>query len=342
MLPPAATKRGETRRGRGKRKKPKTQRGKRRRRNAVPNPENKKLQIHGNRLKRYPLPHHSTAAALCPRLHPPPRPGEAPSPDAPILVESRRKELGTFVQLRAGVGWCGQGLCRVRETPACRRAASCRVWFVFARAVRLQRQKCALCDARSPTADGALYVERRRRRRVVQCASMEGLMLWRLLVYLDWEMWRGFGDECGWSHRNLVYASFWRRVRMVPPTSGLRKLEGKHNLTHTLPIPNNIQAQNSTMGKAGKGTGSFGKRRNKSHSSCPRCGRRSLHLQKGVCSACGYPAARTRRYNWGYKAIRRKTTGTGRMRYMRHLPRRFKNGFREGTQAVSKKASGSD
>ncbi|XRB00328.1 ribosomal protein L37 [Pycnococcus provasolii] len=101
-------------------------------------------------------------------------------------------------------------------------------------------------------------------------------------------------------------------------------------------------AQNSTMGKAGKGTGSFGKRRNKSHSSCPRCGRRSLHLQKGVCSACGYPAARTRRYNWGYKAIRRKTTGTGRMRYMRHLPRRFKNGFREGTQAVSKKASGSD
>merc|ERR1712087_571308 len=99
---------------------------------------------------------------------------------------------------------------------------------------------------------------------------------------------------------------------------------------------------NSTMGKAGKGTGSFGKRRNKSHSSCPRCGRRSLHLQKGVCSACGYPAARTRRYNWGYKAIRRKTTGTGRMRYMRHLPRRFKNGFREGTQAVSKKASGSD
>ena len=273
---------------------------------------------------------------------PSPPPGEAPSPVAPILVESRRKELGTFVQLRAGVGWCGQGLCRVRETPACRRAASCRVWFVYARAVRLQRQKCALCDARSPTADGALYVERRRRRRVVQCASMEGLMLWRLLVYLDWEMWRGFGDECGWSHRNLVYASFWRRVRMVPPTSGLRKLEGKHNLTHTLPIPNNIQAQNSTMGKAGKGTGSFGKRRNKSHSSCPRCGRRSLHLQKGVCSACGYPAARTRRYNWGYKAIRRKTTGTGRMRYMRHLPRRFKNGFREGTQAVSKKASGSD
>lgn len=34
--------------------------------------------------------------------------------------------------------------------------------------------------------------------------------------------------------------------------------------------------------------------------------------------------------NWSQKAIRRKTTGTGRMRYMKDLPRRFKNGFREG------------
>lgn len=30
------------------------------------------------------------------------------------------------------------------------------------------------------------------------------------------------------------------------------------------------------------------------------------------------------------KAIRRKTTGTGRMRYLRNVPRRFKSGFREG------------
>lgn len=34
--------------------------------------------------------------------------------------------------------------------------------------------------------------------------------------------------------------------------------------------------------------------------------------------------------NWSVKAIRRKTTGTGRMRYLRHLPRRFKSNFREG------------
>ncbi|KAL9688570.1 hypothetical protein QQ045_032993 [Rhodiola kirilowii] len=84
----------------------------------------------------------------------------------------------------------------------------------------------------------------------------------------------------------------------------------------------------------GKGTGSFGKRRNKTHKLCVRCGRRSFHLQKSRCSACAYPAARTRKYNWSQKAIRRKTTGTGRMRFLRHLPRRFKSNFREGTQAT--------
>lgn len=36
--------------------------------------------------------------------------------------------------------------------------------------------------------------------------------------------------------------------------------------------------------------------------------------------------------NWSVKAIRRKTTGTGRMRYLRHVPCRFKSNFREGKQ----------
>jgi hypothetical protein len=31
---------------------------------------------------------------------------------------------------------------------------------------------------------------------------------------------------------------------------------------------------------------------------------------------------------WGQKAKRRKTTGTGSMRYLRTVARRFKNGFR--------------
>ncbi|CAI0448512.1 unnamed protein product [Linum tenue] len=38
--------------------------------------------------------------------------------------------------------------------------------------------------------------------------------------------------------------------------------------------------------------------------------------------------------NWSEKAIRRKTTGTGRMRYLRYLPCRFKSGFREGNTMV--------
>lgn len=43
--------------------------------------------------------------------------------------------------------------------------------------------------------------------------------------------------------------------------------------------------------------------------------------------------------NWSIKAKRRKTTGTGRMRFLKVVRRRFRNGFREGTQAKPKKAT---
>ncbi|PIG89921.1 hypothetical protein AARAC_003499 [Aspergillus arachidicola] len=56
-----------------------------------------------------------------------------------------------------------------------------------------------------------------------------------------------------------------------------------------------------------KGTSSFGKRHNKSHTLCRRCD------------------------NWSEKAKRRKTTGTGRMRHLKEVHRRFKNGFQTGT-----------
>lgn len=45
-----------------------------------------------------------------------------------------------------------------------------------------------------------------------------------------------------------------------------------------------------------------------------------------------------RRYNWSTKSKRRTTTGTGRMRHLKDLPRRFKNGFREGTVAKPRAA----
>lgn len=44
--------------------------------------------------------------------------------------------------------------------------------------------------------------------------------------------------------------------------------------------------------------------------------------------------------NWSIKANRRKTTGTGRMRHLKVIYRRFKNGFREGTEAKSQKRKG--
>ncbi|KAL8772010.1 MAG: hypothetical protein Q9209_002675 [Squamulea sp. 1 TL-2023] len=40
--------------------------------------------------------------------------------------------------------------------------------------------------------------------------------------------------------------------------------------------------------------------------------------------------------NWGMKAKRRKTTGTGRMRTLKEIPRKFKNGFQTGAPKGSK------
>ena len=85
--------------------------------------------------------------------------------------------------------------------------------------------------------------------------------------------------------------------------------------------------------KQTKGTQSFGKRHTKTHTGCIRCGKVSFHKQKKTCSSCGYPAAKTRSFEWGQKAKRRRTTGTGRMRYLGTIPRKAKNGFREGTVA---------
>lgn len=44
-----------------------------------------------------------------------------------------------------------------------------------------------------------------------------------------------------------------------------------------------------------RGTPSFGKRHQKTHTLCRRCGRMSYHKQKHTCSGCGYPAARLRK-----------------------------------------------
>lgn len=43
--------------------------------------------------------------------------------------------------------------------------------------------------------------------------------------------------------------------------------------------------------------------------------------------------------NWSVKAKRRKTTGTGRCRYLKIVRRRFRNGFREGGRPAPRKVA---
>ncbi|OMJ92459.1 hypothetical protein SteCoe_4799 [Stentor coeruleus] len=80
-----------------------------------------------------------------------------------------------------------------------------------------------------------------------------------------------------------------------------------------------------------KGTPSFGKRHSHTHTLCRRCGERAFHKQKKTCASCGFPDAKMRHFNWAHKTSRRRGLGTGRMKYMKNIPRRAKNGFRAGT-----------
>ena len=62
--------------------------------------------------------------------------------------------------------------------------------------------------------------------------------------------------------------------------------------------------------------------------------------EESVSKECVFECRRERVFpvdNWSVKAKRRHTTGTGRMKHLRVVQRRFRNGFREGTQAKSQK-----
>ena len=78
-----------------------------------------------------------------------------------------------------------------------------------------------------------------------------------------------------------------------------------------------------------KGTTSQGPRHLKAHTFCRRCGRRAYHRQKKICGACGFPITTMRRYDGVYGKVRaRKGQGTGRMKYLKDIPRKFRNHFR--------------
>lgn len=122
------------------------------------------------------------------------------------------------------------------------------------------------------------------------------------------------------SHKPLILLT-------VSASCDNRRVEGT---THRHHPPTQVPQENDDMTK---GTSSFGKRHTKTHTLCRRCGNRAFHKQHKTCAQCGYPSAKLRSYEWGQKAKRRKTTGTGRMRYLKTVARRFKNGFRENTVA---------
>lgn len=83
----------------------------------------------------------------------------------------------------------------------------------------------------------------------------------------------------------------------------------------------------------------MGERHTKSHTQCRRCGKISFHFQKQRCASCSYPAKTMRRYEWSVKAKGRRTEGTGRLRNLKDVHRRFKNNFREGSVASKKRVA---
>ncbi|EEC13104.1 60S ribosomal protein L37, putative [Ixodes scapularis] len=90
-----------------------------------------------------------------------------------------------------------------------------------------------------------------------------------------------------------------------------------------------------------KGTSSFGKRRNKTHTLCRRCGRSSYHIQKSKCAQCGYPNSKLRHFNWSVKAKRRPVASlSGIAENCEFIFRGFMNGFREGGLQKSQKHAG--
>ncbi|KAM5264402.1 large ribosomal subunit protein eL37 [Ctenodactylus gundi] len=129
-------------------------------------------------------------------------------------------------------------------------------------------------------------------------------------------------------------------VSQKPPSQGKEPGEDLSSRRGFQPLATRTpRSAESLPGRKTKGTSSFGKRRNKTHTLCRRCGSKAYHLQKSTCGKCGYPAKRKRKYNWSAKAKRRNTTGTGRMRHLKIVYRRFRHGFREGTTPKPKRAA---
>ncbi|CAI2379369.1 unnamed protein product [Moneuplotes crassus] len=79
-----------------------------------------------------------------------------------------------------------------------------------------------------------------------------------------------------------------------------------------------------------KGTQSFGKKNNHSHTYNRHTGKTNLHKHK-----IDYDAKK-KTWNYTKKAKRRVAPGTGRRRHLKLVHRRAKNGFRDGQRRAIK------
>jgi large subunit ribosomal protein L37e len=57
-----------------------------------------------------------------------------------------------------------------------------------------------------------------------------------------------------------------------------------------------------------KGTPSMGKKNKRTHLACRRCGKKTLHVRKKICSACGYgKSSKIKKFSWQWKRVLGKT-----------------------------------
>jgi large subunit ribosomal protein L37e len=70
----------------------------------------------------------------------------------------------------------------------------------------------------------------------------------------------------------------------------------------------------------------------KTHTLVRDAANRSFHNQKKTCTQCGYPAAKMP-FEWRVLKVSVERLLVLTLRTLKYMPRRFKNGFREGTVA---------
>ncbi|XP_060708853.1 large ribosomal subunit protein eL37-like, partial [Hemiscyllium ocellatum] len=73
-----------------------------------------------------------------------------------------------------------------------------------------------------------------------------------------------------------------------------------------------------------KGTLSFGRKQNKTHTFCQQCGATAIHLQKPNNKRKG-------KLNWNADTKMRNTMGSGWVRHSEVVYHSFRNGFHMGT-----------